>query len=149
MITPSDNLNRRIVARYLRSQSPGCSRPDRQALVWHLPVPEPHIPDDIILECSSRCSLNARELEQMLPAKLKYRTGLVSNRASACRHTDQQNQVRGHYERRPQDHRHHHGEYRGQRTQTRRVFRRRCGYLKEWGRYRPKLKGYGLWNRAG
>ena len=72
MITPSNNLNRRIVSRYLSSQR---SRQDHQAFFWHLPAPKPHISDDFLLQCSSGCTLTSREIEQMLPAKLRIELG--------------------------------------------------------------------------
>ena len=75
MFTPSETLNRRIVARYLRSQSSCRSGPDRQAFFWKLPAPEPYIPDDLVLQCSSGCTLTALEVEQMLPARLQVVQG--------------------------------------------------------------------------
>lgn len=75
MILPSDHLNRRIVSRYLHDQSAGSSRPNRHALVWHLPAPEPHIPDDLVLQCSSLCTLNSREIERMLPERVNVSPG--------------------------------------------------------------------------
>jgi len=72
MITPSNNLNRRIVSRYLSSQR---NRQDHQSFFWNLPVPKPHVPDDIVLQCSSGCTLTSREIEQMLPAQLRIELG--------------------------------------------------------------------------
>jgi hypothetical protein len=75
MILPSDHLNRRIVSRYLRSQSSYSSGSDRQAFFWNLPAPEPHIPDDIVLQCSSGCTLTSREIERMLPKRVNVSPG--------------------------------------------------------------------------
>jgi len=75
MITPSDNLVRRIVSRYLSSWHSHNNYLDRHAFFWHLPAPKPHVPDDIVLQCSSGCTLTAPEIERMLPAKLKIKLG--------------------------------------------------------------------------
>lgn len=72
MITPSNNLNRRIVSRYLSSQR---NRQNHQSFFWNLPVPKPHVPDDIVLQCSRGCTLTSREIEQMLPIKLRIELG--------------------------------------------------------------------------
>ena len=75
MVTTTDSLTRRIVDRFLAAKCSRSRRPDRQAFFWHLPAPEPHIPDDIVLQCSSGCTLTALEVEQMLPARLKIAPG--------------------------------------------------------------------------
>lgn len=71
MFTPSDSQYHRIVSRYLSSQSSCGSGPNRRAFVWEPLAPKPHIPDDIVLQCSYGCTLTALEIEGMLPAKLK------------------------------------------------------------------------------
>ena|ERR1700690_1318806 len=75
MVTTTDSLTRRIVSRYLRSQSSCRSGPNRRAFIWNQPAPRAHIPDNIAVQCSSKCTLKAQELEQMLPAKLKIAPG--------------------------------------------------------------------------
>lgn len=70
MPTDLDILARRIAYRFLDSQRFRRSYHGRQAFFWRLPAPEPHIPDDFVLQCSSGCSLSSQEIERMLPPKL-------------------------------------------------------------------------------
>jgi hypothetical protein len=75
MVTTTDSLTRRIVVRFLAAKSSRSGGPDRQAFILNLPAPKPHIPDNLVLQCSSRCTLTALEVEQMLPARLKVAPG--------------------------------------------------------------------------
>ena len=70
MIEPSDPLLFRVVSRFLAAKAThnGASK---YAFVWNQPAPRCQIPDDITVECSQGCMLTAREIERMLPARLK------------------------------------------------------------------------------
>ena len=70
MIKPSDPLLFRVVSRFqaAKAMQNGASK---YAFVWNQPVPRCQIPDDITVECSQGCTLTAREIERMLPARLK------------------------------------------------------------------------------
>ena len=71
----SDSIHRRVVSRFLCSQGIDRNSQGRQAFFWHLPAPKPHIPDDIVVQCSSGCTLTAREIERMLSKRLNVAPG--------------------------------------------------------------------------
>jgi hypothetical protein len=75
MIAPSETLTRRIVFRYLSRQTSDGRSPGRQGFVWKQPLSKTHIPDDIVLQCSSGCTLTAMEVEQMLPKRVNVVPG--------------------------------------------------------------------------
>ena len=74
MIRPFDPLLSRVVSRFLAAEAIQ-SGSSKYAFVWKQPVPRCQIPDDITVECSQGCTLTAREIEQMLPARLNVVPG--------------------------------------------------------------------------